>query len=121
MATQFLTILVRHDYVFPVKGVRLLVRCLVHDTLNIRKVCCTSLCASMIWSVLLKEKRVCMCVYVCMWFLCHFFRLVFLLQIAYVANLLLFQQMKRQHIKTPVDIRQQGMYLEVMLLSLLSH
>eukprot|EP00731_Ephydatia_muelleri_P029038 Em0020g682a len=65
MATQFLTILVRHDYMFPVKGVRLLVRCLVHDTLNIRK-------------------------------------------IAYVANLLLFQQMKRQHIKTPVDIRQQA-------------
>ena len=34
--------------------------------------------------------------------------LCLLLQIAYVANLLLFQQMKQKHVKTPVDIRQQG-------------
>ena len=75
MATQFLTILVRHDYMFPVKGVRLLVRCLVHDTLNIRKVCCTSLCASMIWSVLLKEKSVCVCVFMCVCGFCVIFSL----------------------------------------------
>lgn len=39
IGATFLLVLVRHDHPFPVRGVKLMVAYLVHDTLAMRKVC----------------------------------------------------------------------------------
>ena len=38
MAMKFLIMLVRHDYPLPINGVKLIVNCLINDSLAIRKV-----------------------------------------------------------------------------------
>ena len=52
VSMKLLAMLIRHDVLYPLKGVQLLVNSLVHDALNIRKVC------------------VCVCVYDAM-FVCY--------------------------------------------------
>lgn len=39
VSIQLLVMLIRHDYPVPVRAAKLLVNCLVHDSLTVRKVC----------------------------------------------------------------------------------